>query len=56
VGVRYNVIRVYPLSSGTNSETIKIFGLRKISTEERLTLRIPSVNGLNTHRNAIKVV
>jgi len=32
VGIRYNVIRVYPLFYKTKLKTIKIFGLRKIST------------------------
>jgi len=38
------------------SKTIKIFGLRKISTEERLEVRSLRVNGLNTNHSAIKVV
>jgi len=35
---------------------IKIFELRKILTEECLTVRIPKVNGLNTDRSIIEVV
>jgi len=58
VGIRYNVIRVYPLFWRTKSKTIKIFELRKISTKERFALGILRVNGLNTNtnRSAIKVV
>jgi len=37
-----------------NSKTIKIFGLRKNLTKERLAVRIPRVNGLNTNHSAIK--
>jgi len=32
VGIRYNVIRVYPLFWSTKSKTINFFELRKIST------------------------
>jgi len=56
MGIRYNVIRVYPLFWWTKSKTIKIFGPRKISTKERLAVRSLRVNGLNTNRSAIKVV
>ena len=56
VSIRYNVISVYPLFWWTKSKTIKIFGLRKISTYERLAVGILRVNGLNTNRSAIKVV
>ena len=30
MGIRYNFLRVYPLSWGTKSQTIKIYGLRRV--------------------------
>jgi len=47
--------KVYPLFWRTKSKTIKIFELRNFRPEERLAVRILSVNGLNTNRSAIKV-
>jgi len=52
VGIRYNVIRVYPLFWWTKSKTITIFGL-KFSTEERLAVCTLRVNALNTNRSGV---
>jgi len=54
VGIRYSVIRVYPLFCWTKSKTIKNFGL-KILEYKGLAVCILRVNGLNTNRSAIKV-
>jgi len=42
--------------SGGQSKTIKIFGLKKFLTKERLTVRILRVNGFNTNCSAVKVI
>jgi len=38
VGIRYHVVRVYPLFWWTQSKMIKGFGLRKIFIEEHLAV------------------
>ena len=52
MGIRYDVIRVYPLFREQSQKRSKFSDL----TEERLAVRILRVNGLNTNRSAIKVV
>ena len=54
MGIRYNIVRVYPLFCRTKSKTTEIFELRQISTYERLALGMLRINVLDTNRSAIK--
>ena len=48
MGIRYNVIRVYPLFRGQSQNR------SKFSTLVRLALAILRVNGLNTRRTKVE--
>ena len=55
MGIRYNVIRVYPLFGGQSQKRSKFSDLEKFRSKNALQCAV-GVNGLNTNRNAIKVV
>ena len=56
MGIRYNVISVYPLFLYDKVKNDPNFELSLISTWERLALGMLRLIGLNTNRSAIKVV
>jgi len=51
VGIRYNVVRVYPLFCKTKSKTTKIFELRQISSFD---LGTPYCIGNSESKNGLK--